>query len=608
MKLSFGRIVLKTGENSHNRRLLPSRWEDLVRKILSGEPQSLHYGNPSGAFLVYDGWTSNGPHTLWRGALTSMKRHALLILFLLTGMTPAVTRPAAGSPSGPDRACTVPDTSGPGILAPEKGSRYIYPDPRNTILIVREAPPQGNLITGEPAGGDPLALKILRELEEPFHRSVIKLSQCSRNLAGNTDGPNVLYLSTSEGGFPRHGLTLKTKDTLREYPRLNYVDLVVDEERLRNGALMIFSHELGHVMMANIWEDFPGGRSPKQHVSMGITDYWMALSEGWGEHFQRLALDQIPDYQRIYREGFDYTRMNRLWHSKVDEDLRLSGVLRNEYICQKLLPGIDTAGLSLEEMILTEHTSPVFDPPRLKNAQQMLSCEGVIATLFYRIQTDSVLQHNWLQPEFYGHFLLSPAPAGVGPQDIFTPFENVMLKNFWVFRQIRGRVTSASTVFTEFIKEWGASFPDDREEIIKLFLMTTAGRTVTNELAEAYSRMARSGMVGDIENFRAFSSAFIEAYDRLKKRVLAGELALDSNVGPELWVANPSFSIRTTLWVKEEKKPLEVNLNTASLYELASFPGIGLENALKITKERDRLGYFRSFEEAKTHGWTYEEH
>lgn len=90
------------------------------------------------------------------------------------------------------------------------------------------------------------------------------------------------------------------------------------------------------------------------------------------------------------------------------------------------------SALGTEELILLEHTSPVFDKTRLKNAQQMLSCEGVLATLFYRINTNKILQDNYLEESFYNQFLLGPIPEGTEPKEFFTPKENVFLKNFYV--------------------------------------------------------------------------------------------------------------------------------------------------------------------------------
>ncbi|MBM3235473.1 hypothetical protein FJZ31_04175 [Candidatus Poribacteria bacterium] len=167
---------------------------------------------------------------------------------------------------------------------------FIFPNANEKICLVKADKENAKIRSGQRISNDnSLAQKIMDELNIPFHQSVIKLSQCSRNFVSNMDGPNILYLSQTEGGFPRRGLILKEGDSVIEYPNLNYVDLVIDEERLAKGFLQIYCHELGHVMMMNIWEHFLDRQSPKQHVSMGITDYPMAFFEGWGEHFQRLA-------------------------------------------------------------------------------------------------------------------------------------------------------------------------------------------------------------------------------------------------------------------------------------------------------------------------------
>jgi hypothetical protein len=484
--------------------------------------------------------------------------------------------------------------------------RLIFPDPGEKICIVRAAGKSGDLLMGEKLDKDyPLAKKILEQLDFPYHRSMIKLSQCARNLAADRDGPNVLYLSQTEGGFPRQGLMLKQKEKIENHPGLYYVDLVLDEQRLDQGELDIYSHELGHVMMLNIMGDeIPESRSTKQHVSMGITDYTIAFFEGWGIHFQRLTYDNIPLYQQTHKNSLDYSRgFARAWHSKIDQSLRLNAVLENNYIHQKLLPAVDISALGTEELILLEHTSPVFDKTKLKNAQQMLSCEGVLASLFYRINTNKILQNNYQDGSFYNRFLLNPIPKGTKPEEIFTPMENVFLKNFYVWDKIKERLTPESTIFIEFIKQWCESFPEDRQEIIKLFVMMTVGKTVTDDIGKTYEVMSYHGIIGDYQKFRELATRVLENASGLIKKILAEEISLEENVGPQIWVKNEDFLIRTTLWNPQIKKSLCVNLNTASEFDLASFPNIDLVKAKLIIQKREELGYFKSLEQAKTCGF-----
>ncbi len=491
----------------------------------------------------------------------------------------------------------------------EDHARLIFPDPGEKICFVRSAGKSRDLLMGEKLDKDnPLVKKILEQLDFPYHRSMIKLSQCARNLAADSEGPNVLFLSQTEGGFPRQGLILKQKEKTENYPGLYYVDLVLDEQRVAQGELDIYSHELGHVMMLNIMGDeIPDSRSTKQHVSMGITDYSIAFFEGWGIHFQRLAFDHIPFYHETYRDALDYSRsFARAWHSNIDQGLRLNGVMENIYIHRKLLPDVDKSGLDQEELILLEHTSPVFDRTRLKNAQQMLSCEGVLATLFFRINSNTVLQNNYQDNAFYDRFLLRSIPADTTAKEIFTPMENVFLKNFAVWDKIKGRLNPESSIFIEFIQEWCRSFPEDREEILRLFIMTTVGKTVTQDLGKTYETMSYHGMIGDYQRFRELAGQFRDESSSLIQQVFERESKLDANVGPQIWIENKNFLIRTTLWNPDYKKPLSVNLNTASEYDLASFPKISLDKAKELIKKREKLGYFTSLDQIKNLGYQLE--
>ncbi len=493
-------------------------------------------------------------------------------------------------------------------LSADDEDSLIFPNPEKKICIVKAVGKNGALLIGEKLSKDnALVRAIIKQLNFPFHRSIIKLSQCTRNLRSDTKGPNILFLSKTEGGFPRQGLILKANGKTTTYPKLYFVDLVLDEMRVANGHLDIYSHELGHVMMLNIMEDdIPEGLSPKQHASMGITDYSTAFFEGWGIHFQRLAYDNVPFYQKTYLNSLEYSRsFLHTWHSNIDQGLRLNAVLENSFIHQKLLPAVNTSSLDLETLILLEHTTPVFDPTRIKNAQQMLSCEGVLASLFYRINTSKVLQNNYQDKSFYNHFLYKPMPEVVKPEEIFTPMENVYLKNFYVCNKIRRKLTPESTIIIQFVKEWCNSYPEDKQEILKIFVMTTIGKTITNELGKTFETMSYHGMIGDYQKFRELLTQFRDEASALIKDVLTGKKSLDANIGPQIWVKNKDFLIRTALWDHRNKKPLSINLNTASEFDLVSFPKISLEQAKEIIQKREDLGYFESMEQAKACGFEH---
>jgi DNA uptake protein ComE-like DNA-binding protein len=70
-----------------------------------------------------------------------------------------------------------------------------------------------------------------------------------------------------------------------------------------------------------------------------------------------------------------------------------------------------------------------------------------------------------------------------------------------------------------------------------------------------------------------------------------------------LWVENKECLIPVTLFAPEPRKPLAINLNTASVYDLASFPGMSNKRAAQVMAARDQQGYFRTVAEAQSHGF-----
>jgi len=485
---------------------------------------------------------------------------------------------------------------------------YIFPSAFEKIQIVRAIPGEGSLLLGEVLPDtNRLAKKIKKELNLPFHRSVIKLNQCSRNLIGNDQGPNVLYLSENQGGFPRKGLILTNGRDTVTYKDLHYVDLVIDENGLAQGGLSIFSHELGHVMMNNIWPGYrnesENRRSFKQHVSMGITDYYTALYEGWGIHLERFVYE-IDHYRGLFDQKYDYDRITgTLWHSRMDQALRAHATLTNDYIFRKFIPmKADQTMMSVEELILADHTSPFFDRTWLKNAQEMLSCEGVLATLFYKMNSNPNLQKNYGDRSFYNHFLITPLSEDVDPKTIFTPFENIYLKHFWIWSRLQANGLNGVPPLIAYLQEWIRSFPQDLNELVKLFISVTVGRTLGNELGDVYEQMAMYGMLGDYRKFKEYSNYYFQLYKDLLNRYYNGEIEIDQNIGPELWVSNPNVQIRTTLWSEQNKKALCINLNTAGPYDLAAYSNISVSQAQEIITKRDSLGYFESKKQAEKYG------
>lgn len=486
----------------------------------------------------------------------------------------------------------------------------IFPDPDNPIEIVTALPSDGKIIKGIVAHADTGFLaQVKKELMLPYHHQMIRVSQCARNFTGNSNGPNLLFLSQNEGGFPRQGIELESKEGVKSYPDLHFVDLVIDQGWLDQGALSIYSHELGHVMMNLIlntfWDRFPNPTSPKQHVSMGVTDYLTAFYEGWGISFQRLAYDAVEKYRDTFHDKMNIRRgLTMAWHSNLDEYLRLFNVENNGYIYQKspIDPVIwDT--LNPEQRILFEHTSTQFDINRIKNAQEMLSCEGFISTLFYQLLSNQDLQNNFAAREFYSQFLLKPLPDGIEPSDVFSPLENVLLKNLAIWDAM-DQTNEIEAVTMQYLKTWIQMFPDDSGEIISSYILLSRGTSVENELPRLVEKVNLNGQIGDIALFRKYSSEYSKKVQEVIAEMHLGPEFLSAELGPELWISHPTITIRRALWMPEPKAPLQININSAGFAEIAAF--IGEEKAREFINFRRERGFFKSFEEAGNIGFIFE--
>jgi hypothetical protein len=269
------------------------------------------------------------------------------------------------------------------------------------------------------AEDSPLLRNVYQVLETTFAHQVILLDRCARNLllselAGQAPpsqyltAPTYLLMSQEEGGFARYGFWLEDAEGKRQLVLAGYVDLVVDEESVKDGNLEeIFSHELGHQILGELVGKLPPGASRNMHQSMTVTDNPTAFDEGYAEHFQPLVRDVTANaYLRELTKGTTSTDLERLWISRLDQQLRSDGVKRNLFIHNKALPAAALEpGADRYRLYLDSETSTAFLDDELRNGQQMMASEGVIATLFYRSVNDTALREHYREAAFYQAFI-----------------------------------------------------------------------------------------------------------------------------------------------------------------------------------------------------------
>ena len=417
---------------------------------------------------------------------------------------------------------------------------FIFPNPQEKICIVKAE--NSNELKGYKLNSKSnLYNLIMNELSIPYFMSMIKLFQLSRNLCKSSYGPNVLYLSDNEGCFPRTGIYIKGVSGYDYYKNLNYVDLVLDEDRVLQGDLYIYTHELAHTIIKNIMPDFPQGKSSIPHFSQCITDYFTAFYEGFAESFERTTCNEIKNFKEIINKKFDFNNnFIKLWICEYDENLRYEGVLKNSFIYNKLLPNMGS--FTTLEKLLLEQTSHNFDLTSLKTGTEMLSCEGVVATLFYNIINDKVLQNNYISSNIYNKFLLKPLLNNMDISTLITPYENVIIKILYVMHNMKSQIKDDSIIFIDFIKAWCCLFKEDSERLINIFINLTIGKTIINDPGILYEKIAFTGMLGDVQNISRLIKEYKNSIKIVCDKVLNNELTLDNNLLKEYWVQNGSLN------------------------------------------------------------------
>ena len=411
--------------------------------------------------------------------------------------------------------------------------------------------------------------------------------------------PMYLLLSNEEGGFARYGFWMEKAKGQRELVMAGYVDMVVDQRSVDTGDFEeIFCHELGHLILRSLLGDLSHGPSRNMHQSMTVTDYPTAFDEGYAEHFQPLVRDSTTNpLMRKIQAGTGAMDMDLFWLSNFDGQLRTDGVKRNLFVHRKAPPepGKDSDPYRL---FLEGETSTEFKPGSLKNGQQMMASEGVIATLFYRLANRESLRNPYRDAAFYGRFTEGNRVASGDPKQAISPYENVNLKLFSAMRQIAPRAAdSGYPLAIALINAYSRLFPEEAKSAYGVFLDTTYGATVSQEISSLFERAAAAGRLGDLDAYRQNSHTAFSRLEQITDRVAKGELALDANLGPEIWLLNDNFKIAPAVWERERTLPLSINLNTASEAELMTLPGVDLELATRITSSRDARGYFRNLDE-----------
>src|SRR5262249_17833907 len=157
---------------------------------------------------------------------------------------------------------------------------------------------------------------------------------------------------------------------------------------------------------------------------------------------------------------------------------------------------------------------------------------------------------------------------------LFDPYENANLKLFAAMSEMRGRtLTPDSPLMLELVQAYARIFPDEKAAIYEVFINTTFGATMSSKAANIFDQLARTGRVGNMRfvDQLAFARKFLQD---LIQQAVAGGSPLNAQMGQEIWVLNSNLKIGRSVWEEERTIPLTLNLNTATIPELMTLPGV----------------------------------
>jgi hypothetical protein len=296
---------------------------------------------------------------------------------------------------------------------------------------------------------------------------------------GRRPEPAYLVLSDRRGGFPRVGFYLGEENRAG----VAWVDLHRSSRLDGQFGTMdqIFPHELLHVIVRQLAGEPRRSGSNQMHAIGVRTDAVNAFSEGFAEHAQILAIDDPDATAGTGKLARDLAARDRadaaaaayvhhlsrdwwpiqparlrflLWFSQTEQVQRYFAVKANLFARQPAIPSGLLAGDDKYLAYLVQNLVPGPPDGAPKPAGVLLSTEGTVSHLFWRLMSDERLQRRYLDGPFYSAFGTT--------QSAVSPLENVYLKLFAALHEGKPSTT------VETLRAWARVCPDDRADIDRI--------------------------------------------------------------------------------------------------------------------------------------------
>lgn len=114
---------------------------------------------------------------------------------------------------------------------------------------------------------------------------------------------------------------------------------------------------------------------------------------------------------------------------------------------------------------------------QLRSPKELLASPGLAATILYRMAQSRAVGPHVAPEAFYAPFAANRMPPGINPAAILGTFRNFQAKllGAWGTAVLRG---NAPKDIVDFVELYGAAFPAERAEVLRIFVVTTFGATV----------------------------------------------------------------------------------------------------------------------------------
>ncbi len=461
---------------------------------------------------------------------------------------------------------------------------------------------------------DTRSVEITKLLESGISKTSMKLGKYAKNfmhyqiINGKNDLTAEIYLQPlfiflkKGGNRPKQGFFLKGKDENIDMTFCHYIEMPPDPVQFET----LFAHENGHLIDYYLGKiDFKDQPARFVHTAPAVTDYLTAYIEGWGIHFETMMVEATQSDQARSLYTLDHVKDNAYFIHIQDlmgiahKSKRYSWVKGNLFAFQRAYKPYNagTAEALIKNYVYNWMNSD-HDSGKIKNAQQMLSSEGVAATFFYRLINDPDIQKRYQNKNFYVPFL--NATPDKEPAEIFTPLENAYLKVIYAKYMLIEDYKKAKNelyrpLLLDFSLQYIKVFPEDASDFLTHFYMTTYFTTAIKDSLALYNKVDGSSHFTMYDPEQA-SNVLMKTFEELQafmKEVKAEKEIISKYLGEPLWIQNDKFD----LGEKDSPYTLSLNLNSAEKFELMTIPGMTEELADKYLVQRESSVFFSCLNE-----------